>query len=965
MLSSAAAATAHLFFAYLRGLAPDNVVESTVSKLPRSLQALLAQTEYPPDTPTGLLSPTSKVVMIVSAVSPTPFALLRRAKNFDYEDDDSALQTFYDYSDPIQALTPECRRVLEAISSTTSSARVVPELNLASPNANDESWSKFQDLGFSSVLDGSADDSDSARKSTQARPRRSEAPGRGGVTDLGRPATPSWGDFMSSGFSDDDSERAPKLLLPPDQLLPPLSPGRVQSSQSHIKGMRDDSGEPGELAGVTRHDMDETFWWVWMTSLAHEEPLSRKAVFGRCAFVETNIATGRWLVVEEQVKGATSVPQQVVMVKPKNKRFASFTQKGRRDRRMSMGQDSSVPKIPYAAAPQPSRTTIGPDQHARVQAAAAALVQQKIDEEEEQTVGRRRGRTNEHDDAKTASVMTLQPLLAKEATPALQWARKFDKENTRQEYLGDNAAGKGLAVGHSPSASDNNFETALSAGEASDRARRGVSLDKELPSPPRADRGMTATDFLSESSKPRAPAGSSMDAVRQIQGQRDTAVSPTESKPVRVDSSTFSDKSSTEGRSSVSNINRKPVGPTSETGLNKPSVLNGPAPIRTQNNQQSASPKQSPAVMAAQAASRMSPTPASSNLSPNQQATRKASTKGFRTMFNKRKTQGAESLAPERPVNGSTLSVEKQSIGRTSSFLRRKQVSPKPEPNAPAIPKASDSSVAPSATTIPISHAPSASDEAARIRQDAARSRQQQYNSIDGGEPGPEESADEFPQAELPHDQFIDQPRAPFTENPNQSSSQFSNFTQGPLDDVPAFVPEEETAEPVARAPSPIDPTPTPTPPPAMPGSFTTRAAAFLAPERAAPAVPQVSESETPTTTSSDFRTPMEAADEDPMDGERTPTATPAPSTPSTEMTALPLPSTKPATVAPERKQRMLPVAQPEETAADRWAQIRKNAADRREKQAGAANHNNDQKSQQSVVSEKTDDGETSGEESQ
>jgi hypothetical protein len=31
---------------------------------------------------------TTKVVMIVENVSPTPFSLLRRAKNFEYRDDD-------------------------------------------------------------------------------------------------------------------------------------------------------------------------------------------------------------------------------------------------------------------------------------------------------------------------------------------------------------------------------------------------------------------------------------------------------------------------------------------------------------------------------------------------------------------------------------------------------------------------------------------------------------------------------------------------------------------------------------------------------------------------------------------------------------------------------------------------------------------------------------------------------------
>jgi len=696
-----------------------------------------------------------------------------------------------------------------------------------------------------------------------------------------------------------------------------------------------------------------------------------------------------------------------VMVRPKKNRFASFTKQGRRDRRMSMGRQSPVPNIPYATAPEQSRTAIGPDQHARVQAAAAALVQQRIDEEEEQTVGRRRGRTNEQDETKTQSVMTLGPLLAKEATPALQWARKFDKEATRQQYLGDNAAGKGLAVGHSPSASTVNLETALSAGDATDRARRHQSHDKELPSPPSPDRGMTAAAFLSDTSairtpaqdiwgaKPVAQAGSSMDAVKHIlQGSPD--IQTQAPQPLRVTNgpvhghTTSMDESPT-----VNRVSRKPVGGSADSSGDSPAVLNGPAPIRASVDQRPTTPKQSPAVIAAVAASQNSPT--SSKSSPNHQATRKASTKGFRGMFNKRKPDAQQTLGQQRAVNGSTLSVEKAPVGRNSSFLRRKQVSPMPPPDAPAIPTAPMTTQTMSPASV--SHMPSASDDAARIRQEAARSRQIRHDSIDGGEPGPEESTNEPYSPMSPTNQPLEAPRAPYTQNANGSSAQFSNFSQGPLDDVPAFVPEDDPVEPAvrapspavrapspavrapsppvrapspaARAPSPAQPVHTPTPPPTMPGSFTTRAAAFLAPERPAPSVPQPLKSETPTATSSEFRTPMETFDTDPMERERTPIATPAsPSTPAEEMTALPMPVTKPAfrpTVASQRTRIIPDPEQPEETAADRWAQIRKNAAERR---AGggpreADRHNAYPKGQaQSGISEKTDDGETSGEES-
>jgi hypothetical protein len=107
----AADAASHLFFAYLRSLTPENNAVGSISNLPRSLQSLLAQTEYPPQTPTLMQTHTTKVVMIVDSVSPTPFSLLRRAKHFEYRDDDAALQQFSAYEDTVRALTDECRRV--------------------------------------------------------------------------------------------------------------------------------------------------------------------------------------------------------------------------------------------------------------------------------------------------------------------------------------------------------------------------------------------------------------------------------------------------------------------------------------------------------------------------------------------------------------------------------------------------------------------------------------------------------------------------------------------------------------------------------------------------------------------------------------------------------------------------------------------------------------------------------------
>lgn len=418
-----------------------------ISNLPRSLQSLLAQTEYPPQAPTLMQSRTTKVVMIVDSVSPTPFSLLRRAKNFEYRDDDAALQQFSAYEDTVKALTDECRRVLECIASVNQS--------VASPDATtpDPSWSRFEDFGFSGLLEDSASSSNTA--SAVGSPREFSGLRNGArskETDFGRPTTPSWADFLSSGFADENNQTSPTTLLLPTQKLPPLGePARVHSSQSHVRngfGHEEDL-EPGELASITAFDLDETFWWVWMTSLANEETPNRKAAFGRCTLVETRIPGGKWLVMEEQVKGAATGPEEGAYIAEKKSKF-SFTRRGRLGRRKSTGK-----KIVPAAKDPFSRTTsntpsstIGADQHARIQAAAAKLAQKDRDQKAAEQLGQRRARMDEASSIKTNSVLTLQPHLLSEAGPAMKWDKRFgegakDKDAVRAQYLGDINAGRG------------------------------------------------------------------------------------------------------------------------------------------------------------------------------------------------------------------------------------------------------------------------------------------------------------------------------------------------------------------------------------------------------------------------------------------------------------------------------------------------------------------------------------------
>ncbi|KAJ4287941.1 hypothetical protein N0V90_011956 [Kalmusia sp. IMI 367209] len=487
----AADAASHLFFAYLRSLAPDANSIGGISALPRSLLSLLSQTEYPPQAPQLMQQTTTKVVMIVDSVSPTPFALLRRAKNFEYRDDDEALQAFSSYDDTVKALTDECRRVLECISSANQS--------VAAPDgaSQDPSWSRFEDLGFSGLLDSSALSTNGTSTGSGTREfSRMTSGARSRNNDFGRPTTPSWADFLSSGFADENNNTS--TLLSPSAKLPPIGEAaRVQSSQSHVRNLHGEEDlEPGELASIIQFDLDDTFWWVWMTSLASEETTERKAAFGRCTLIETRIPGAKWLVVEEQVKDAAAGPEEGAYIAEKKSMF-SWTKRGRLGRRKSTGKKPASTKEPYnrtTSNTPMSKTSIGPDQHARVQAAAARLAQNQRDQEAAEHVAQRRARMDDAVSTKTNSVLTLQPHLLTEAAPAMKWDKKFgegakDREALRAKYLGDMNAGKGSR--------DNLLTTAN--GSTAALSRHNLS-NRDLPALPGSEVGNT------ENNVPPSPA---------------------------------------------------------------------------------------------------------------------------------------------------------------------------------------------------------------------------------------------------------------------------------------------------------------------------------------------------------------------------------------------------------------------------------------------------------------------------
>ena len=444
--------------------------------------------------------------MIVDSVSATPFALLRRAKNFEYRDDDEALQAFSSYEDTVTALTDECRRVLESISSANQSAAA------AQGPAQDPSWSKFEDIGFSGLLDSPALSSNGTSTASGTREFSSmNAGARSRNTDFGRPTTPSWADFLSSGFADENNNTS--TLLSPSAKLPPIGEAaRVQSSQSHVRHLRGEEDlEPAELASITQFDLDDTFWWVWITSLASEETTERKAAFGRCTLIETKIPGAKWLVVEEQVKGASPGQEDGAYIVEKKSMF-SWTKRGRLGRRKSTGKKPQSSKDPYnrtTSNTPMSKTSIGPDQHARVQAAAARLAQDQKDQKAAEAFAQRRGRNDDTLSTKTNSVLTLQPHLLTDAAPAMKWDKKFgegakDRDALRAQYLGDINAGKG---------SHNNLLSTANGSTAA-LSQRSHS-NRNLPDLPKAEENAPPSPAPQPIAEPPQPEASSSNQTPQ------------------------------------------------------------------------------------------------------------------------------------------------------------------------------------------------------------------------------------------------------------------------------------------------------------------------------------------------------------------------------------------------------------------------------------------------------------------
>lgn len=705
--------------------------------------------------------------MIVDHVSPTPHSLLRRAKHFEYRDHDRALQSLSEYPDPIRALTFECRRVLDAISNTNQSSGIHHESGVKAPRVTDASWSRFEDTGFSSIFE--SDENGRNTSPTMQRFASSDnirsAPSTGRHLDVGRPTTPSWADFLSSGFADDPTNKGQaSLIIPPTQMLPPITGDRVHSSQSHIRngGMREDDLEPGELASIDEIELDETFWWVWMTSLAGEEPVQRKAVFGRCAFIETEIVGGRWLVMEEQLKGAVVEVAPEAYVAERKGRFS--IPKRQKTHKSTQGRKIQPMKTDGAksAVSADMDGNVNADQQAKVQAAAAELVRQQQDEETVK-IGRRRARTDEDVDTKTASVMTLglQPVIMKEAGPAMQWARKFDKESVRARYLGDNEFGTGSSRAATPSIK-NYASSSTAVNQISPVTAVAPSRDLSAPtSPTDANKSLPA--------RPATPPPTKSTVVpAPLPSEEIPLPMQAHETPAMVASSTQQKRES--GNATDGN-NRKAMGSsdgtkkvsTNQRPTTRDSVKRKPTTTAPPANMAGAAA----AAAAAAAAMHKAPQSGPGQQEPDSAAvarSKKGSTRGFKNLFTKKKNEPEEpeALAAHRALQQKKLGRQGNDPKQRQSMLPPK--TPVEDTVAPSVPE--------KAITPP--NAPVMTEPTLVNMQD-----------MESGEPGPV----------MQESRMDEEARSPVGEpnmHPNNSVTGFSDFSQGPLEDQPAFVPADE-----------------------------------------------------------------------------------------------------------------------------------------------------------------------------
>lgn len=341
-----------------------------------------------------------------------------------------------------------------------------------------------------------------------------------------------------------------------------------------------------------------------------------------------------------------------------------------------------------------SKTSVGPDQHARIQAAAIQLQKREREQELQAQSAARRGRNeNESNKQKTASVFTLQPAVLKEASPALKWASKYDKDAIKEAYLADSTAGRGHTA--QSTTHTNGFSK---SEDTLTPAHAASSTDRDLPPAP------STRDAPATPSKAAPPAPETEDPVMLEKAA--AAALPLDAHP----------------------IERVPV-------PSAPSESQAQPPrISTEHSGSSPESKKHQKLKKKEVA---------------------GSTGGFRKMFGRKKGEAkAPETAPE-PSHGNTLQpTNTTSLTRRFSGFRKK----------------SPSSTPAEGTSTLTSQAPISEDDVTPV-----------------ASPHPDQGPS--------YDPSINSLSRVDSNEAREAHQEFSRFDQGPLEDVPAFVPQESPRE--------------------------------------------------------------------------------------------------------------------------------------------------------------------------
>lgn len=767
----AADATTHLFFSYLRSLSPEGGLTG-IDLLPRSLQKLLDETEYPPQ-PTSLYSAkTNKLVMIVDRVSPTPFALLRRASHFQFRESDVVLSKFSEFNDPVDALTEECHRVLRAVSAANQSH--VSSL-LHSSSLRDPSWSRFEDIGFSSALTDEEAAHERLHISQSQGLRTKPASGN----DLGRPTTPSWADFLNAGFVDESATA--NMLLSPDQVLPPIEidAARQRSSQSHHPRLESERNlEPGELASIAPLSLDDAFWWVWMNSLAPEETSSRKSAFGRCAVIEIKMQNGQWLVLEEMVAGAAPAPDEGAYIAEK-KSFFSWTKRSRTISRRKSVVDKSVSKKSDSKQMQGYKTSVAAESEAKIHAKAVQMRAIKEQQAQETAVqATRQPSEAAADETKRASVIPQQIVGA--ASSAMKWTSKYDKGSMKEAYLENSNAGRGAPV-------DNPVNSGIArkpvhdnvvAPEVPEKTVAPVPvINKAPPTPPKDDteKSMPVRESSLTQKKPVAASNTSPPPRKQEASEETnqlvTAPAPGPTPPPKdahASSTDVPEEAEPEVKASVDSA-KPAAGSTTSVEAAPESAPATPEAI--------SEPVHTPVSVVATA-------PPTKPL-PSSQSTQTVKSKekgGLRKLFGRK---NRNSKLPESFSSDAVASLAQSDRAEPASPA--KVETGDTQPSAEPVNKSKTEKV-----KVPTADNTSPTETITTKTESAV-------NVTTVGEP-----VAPAPKAEVVSEQIEQKTTAPVAAATDPVEKENSQFTQGPLTDQPAFAPESEDEEETQVAPKQV-----------------------------------------------------------------------------------------------------------------------------------------------------------------